>query len=155
VQCSPLKYSRQQLIALPPSLSRLSGQCGILDVSQPYRLPRSVMAIDFLFTFSLLQMVSPRASPTACPRRSRRPHIQSRGVSCHPACCGERHRKVGVCGQQHSRRGTYGRHPTRHVASERRHTAVGTAYCGCRWQSDTHLPRQWNVILPSCHADLA
>jgi hypothetical protein len=32
-------------------VSRLSRQCGILNISQPYRLPRSVTGIALLFTF--------------------------------------------------------------------------------------------------------
>jgi hypothetical protein len=39
------------LTALPPSMSRLSGQCGILNISQPYRPPRSVTGIALLFFF--------------------------------------------------------------------------------------------------------
>jgi hypothetical protein len=35
----------------PPSMSRLSGQCGILNISQPYRPPRSVTGIVLLFFF--------------------------------------------------------------------------------------------------------
>jgi hypothetical protein len=30
------------MTTLPPSVSRLSGQCGILNISQPYRPPRTV-----------------------------------------------------------------------------------------------------------------
>jgi hypothetical protein len=48
------------LTTLPPSVSRLSRQCGILDISQPYRPPWPVT-----FTYSLYQMSSQNLAHTS------------------------------------------------------------------------------------------
>jgi hypothetical protein len=37
------------LTTLPPSVSRLSRQCGILNISRPYRLSQPVTEIALLF----------------------------------------------------------------------------------------------------------
>jgi hypothetical protein len=37
------------LTTQPPSFSRLSRQCGILDFSQPYRLPQPITEIALLY----------------------------------------------------------------------------------------------------------
>jgi hypothetical protein len=39
------------LTTLPSSVSRLSRQCGILDISQPYRLPQACYRDSFTFTY--------------------------------------------------------------------------------------------------------
>jgi hypothetical protein len=41
----------RELTFLPPSMNRLSGQCGILNISQPYRRPRPVTWIALLYYF--------------------------------------------------------------------------------------------------------
>jgi hypothetical protein len=50
---SSLKIQRSRvrcvgLVNLPPSVGRLSTQCGVLNISQPYRPPWPVTGIDFL-----------------------------------------------------------------------------------------------------------
>jgi hypothetical protein len=42
---------RERMTNLPPSVSRLSGQCEIHNISQPYRPPRAVTGIALLFLY--------------------------------------------------------------------------------------------------------
>jgi hypothetical protein len=40
------------MTTLPPSVSQLSGQCGVLNISQPYRPPQPITGIALLFLMS-------------------------------------------------------------------------------------------------------
>jgi hypothetical protein len=42
-----------RLTTLPPSVSRLSRQCGIINISQPYRCLRPITGIDFFIIFRI------------------------------------------------------------------------------------------------------
>jgi hypothetical protein len=44
------------LTILPPSVSRPSRQCGILNISQPYRPPRPAMGIALLLLFAMVYL---------------------------------------------------------------------------------------------------
>jgi hypothetical protein len=43
-----------RLIALPPSLSRLFRQCGIINISQSYRPPRPVTGIGNFTVYTII-----------------------------------------------------------------------------------------------------
>jgi hypothetical protein len=71
----------RRVTTLPPSVSHLSRQCGILNISQPYRPPQFVTgeSFTFFFTFTCLSLWSSGQSSWLQTQRSgfdsRRYHI--------------------------------------------------------------------------------
>jgi hypothetical protein len=79
-------------------VSRLSRQCGILNISQPYKLPRPVTGIAFIFscmdlrhlitnfkvqyTFSVTNLADQQATPLCSDARPNPPH----SVQCDLCC---------------------------------------------------------------------
>jgi hypothetical protein len=55
-------------------MSRLSRQCGILNISQPYRPPRPIMRIALLFFFFILQYALGPEVYSASNRNEHRKH---------------------------------------------------------------------------------
>jgi hypothetical protein len=63
-----------RLTTSPPSVSRLSTQCGILDISQTYGPPQSLTGIAFLYLIAICELIvqkmwQPRRHKTYGPPR--------------------------------------------------------------------------------------
>jgi hypothetical protein len=63
------RVRRLGLTTLPPYVSRLSRQCGILNISQPYRPPRPVTEIALLCYMSIQTTFVPHRGHTHKPPR--------------------------------------------------------------------------------------
>jgi hypothetical protein len=57
-----------RLTTLPPSTILLSRQCGILNISQPFRPPRPVTGITLLFTLLHVTLQPGQREKTFCPQ---------------------------------------------------------------------------------------
>jgi hypothetical protein len=76
------------LKTLPPSVSRLCRQCGILNMLQPYRPPRSVTGLTLLYFTKPSQILAIRKTRQLCGARSCPLYPKSVITSfCSNLCC--------------------------------------------------------------------